>query len=144
MPELRLYHYTCSHAAPLIERDGYLKPHPQVLLANLPLIWFTDMDQPDRAALGLTSHTLRCDRTEHRVIVDTDAYRWPKFARGLPMWVRQRLEFAPGVLPMHWWVSDPGARVSIVSIAPTEAGLHVGHGHGAVAVDRGMRAGEGT
>lgn len=91
----RLYHYTCAHAAPLIERDGLLRPHPQILLDNTPLIWFTDLEEPDRQALGLTSLTLNCDRTAYRVVVDLEATHWPKLARQFPAGRRQ-LEFAPG------------------------------------------------
>ena len=114
-----LYHYTCSHAAPLIKRDGLLKLHPQPLLGGMPLIWFTDMDAPDRAALGLTSHTLKCDRTAFRVDVEAgDAIvRWFAFARPLPIEARRRLEFAPGVLPAHWYVSRSPYR--ILAVTPT-------------------------
>jgi hypothetical protein len=121
--DVKLYHYTCADAAPLIERDGYLRAYPQPILTGLPIVWLTDMETPDRSALGLTSHSLGCDRTAHRVVVDATAYHWPKFARALPMWVRRQLEFAPGAMPMHWWVSDPGAQVPILSIAPTAAAV---------------------
>lgn len=102
---MRLYHYTCSHAAPLIVTDGFLRTHPQPQLVGESLIWLTDMEWPDRLALGLTSHTLRCDRTEWRVTVDTDAQRWAKYARSLARILRHGLEWAPGARPMHWWVA---------------------------------------
>lgn len=103
---MKLYHYTCSHRIRQIHREGQLQPHPQIALANWPLIWLTDMDVPSREWLGLTSETLRCDRTEWRITVDADAEPWVKFARGLSLPMRRRLELADGARPMHWWISS--------------------------------------
>ncbi len=114
---MKLYHYTCSHAAPLIARDRWLKTNPQIVLGGVWLVWMTDLDQPDRSALGLTSHTLKCDRTEHRAAVVTEAERWSRYARTLPLQQRRALELAPGARPMHWWVSE--TPVPILSIGPT-------------------------
>jgi len=102
---VRLYHYACSHSAAGIRADGFLRPHAQVLLGDVKLVWLTDMEVPDADALGLTSWTLRCDRTEHRFEVDYDAQRWVSYARGLTPEQRWALEIAPGARPMHWWVS---------------------------------------
>lgn len=102
-----LYHYTCRHRAAFIRRERMLKgnPHPWLLDVG-PLIHLTDLDQPDRLALGLTSNILTCDRTEFRVTVETDvAERWSVFARTIPRRVREGLETAPGALPAHWWVA---------------------------------------
>lgn len=116
----RLYHYTCSHAAPQIEASGALRPHRQPQLDGRLLVWFTDMQHPDRDALGLTSHLLRCDRTEHRVTVETgQAVWWPVYARRMPRVMRDVIETCPGVLPMHWWVASghvPILRVETVAL----------------------------
>lgn len=102
---MKLYHYCCSHSLIGIRRDGTLKPNPHPWLP-LPLVWLTDLAEPHRDALGLTSVTLRCDRTEYRVVVETDAERWVRFARPLGPETREAFETTPGALPMHWWVSE--------------------------------------
>lgn len=102
---MRLYHYTCADAAPLIFSSGYVRPNNQPQLGGIALAWFTDLDWPDRDALGLTSYSLRCDRTEYRCTVDADVTRWVRFARTLPATLRRGLELAEGALPMHWWVA---------------------------------------
>jgi hypothetical protein len=93
-----LYHFTCSHAAPHIDRARALVPQvswrhldslllergePMTGLWRAPaVVWLTDMRSPDRDALGLTSRTLKCDRTEFRYTVETDAAEpWLAFAR---------------------------------------------------------------
>jgi hypothetical protein len=69
-------------------------------------VWLTDLEVPDRKALGLTSDLLDCDRLEHRVVVDVEAEHWPRYARRLPLELRRRLELAAGARPMHWYVSE--------------------------------------
>lgn len=103
---MRLYHYTCRHSLAGIRADGLLRVNRQPVLDGLELVWLTDLETPDRAALGLTSRVLQCDRTEHRVKVDAGAVHWPVFARQLPATQRRSLELAPGALPMHWYVSE--------------------------------------
>jgi hypothetical protein len=105
---VRLYHYTCSCAAPLIRESRWLQPNPQVQLPDAPaLIWLTDLDTPDIPALGLTSLTLKCDRTEYQVTaVTTDAAPWSTYAKRMPRKARDVIEASPGALPMHWWVSE--------------------------------------
>lgn len=110
-----LYHYTCAHSVNSIRRDGKLKPNRHPLLGGLELVWLTDLDVPDVYALGLTSHLLRCRRTEYRATVDAEAtiaVRWTEYARALRRAGSREvldgirsLETASGVLPMHWWVS---------------------------------------
>lgn len=104
---MRLYHYTCSHAALHIIKQRWLQANPHPLMPEVgPLIHLTDLDAPDRHGLGLTSYTLRCDRTEWRVTaVTSEAIHWPVFARTIPRHVREELESAPGALPMHWYVA---------------------------------------
>lgn len=105
---LALWHYTCSHSVDSIRRLRSLRPHWHPLL-DTHLVWLTDLEQPWRDALGLTSHTLMCDRTEHRFqAADTrTAVWWPTYARAhrIPRHVRADLEADPGVMPAHWWVS---------------------------------------
>jgi hypothetical protein len=103
---MRLYHYCCSHSLEGIRRDGFLKPHRQVALGDVELVWLTDLDAPDRLALRLTSDLLDCDRLEHRIVVDVEAIHWPRYARQLPLELRRPLELATGARPMHWYVSE--------------------------------------
>lgn len=106
--DVKLYHYTCLHAATLIRASRWLQPNPQVQLPDSPaLVWLTDLDRPDIPALGLTSLTLQCDRTEYQVTTVTmDAVHWPVYAKHLPGKVRAIIEASPGALPMHWWVAE--------------------------------------
>lgn len=102
----KLYHYTCSHAAEGIARDRLLRPHKQIQLDGRELVWMTDLDTPDRDALGLTSRHLRCDRTEFRAtVILPRAGHWPAYVRRLPRDVRLAAREMSG-LPMHWWVSE--------------------------------------
>lgn len=60
---MKFYHYTCLHGAERIEADrGLIKPNPQPVLGDLELSWFTTLPSATRAALGLSSRTLSCDR----------------------------------------------------------------------------------
>lgn len=117
---MRLYHYTCAHSAPGIAKDRWLRPNPHPLMPGAgPLVHLTDLDQPNRHGLGLTSRILRCDRTQFRVtVVTADAVHWPVFARTIPRSVREELEGVPGALPMHWWVAC-GMPVPVLNVEPT-------------------------
>ena len=112
------YHYTCDHGHHGITVDGTLLPTRELIdpsvyqqtpawrRALLDLIWLTDLDAPDRAALGPTSHSLTCDRTRHRWrAIDYTPMRYTAIRRDLPQQTRRELESATGVLPMHWWVA---------------------------------------
>lgn len=102
---MTLYHYTCSHRAPMVKRDRQLHPYAQPLLGQRPLVWLTDLPEPDRQGLGLTSMILSCDRTEWRCTVDdSDAEPWEGWWPGrvdLPL----VSEFTFGRRPAHWWVA---------------------------------------
>jgi hypothetical protein len=104
----QLWHFTCAHSVASIERLRSLRPHPHPLL-DASLVWLTDLDRPFRDALGLTSHTLMCDRTEHRFeALDTSsAVWWPSYARAtnVDRQTCRALEMAAGAMPAHWWVS---------------------------------------
>ena len=119
--EGRLFHYTCDHGALGIRRDGEI--HPGATLSSSPpdlgqrlpqtlFVWLTDLETPNRLALGLTSHTLKCDRTQHRfeVEVDDTILPWVRLRRFLPM--LHHLERAPGALPMHWFLSPASLLVT--------------------------------
>jgi hypothetical protein len=111
-----LHHFTCSHGAAGIRRDGKVIPHPQPVLRGLELAWFTDLDTPDRAGLGLTSLTLKCDRTEHRFITENsdEFVWWPRAVRILGLQRERRyLEEAPGALPAHWYVASRPVAVAV-------------------------------
>lgn len=103
-----LFHYTCAHRFPQIRRAGKLIPNPQPMLGGRALIWLTDLEWPARAALGLTSVTLKCDRTEYRIRLEdpADVTPWVDVRRHLPFWGVYALEHGDGVLPRHWWVSE--------------------------------------
>jgi hypothetical protein len=109
----KLYHYACHHSAAGIRRCGELRPHAHPWLP-LPLVWLTDLDKPWRNALGLTSHTIACDRTEYRFAArDTStAIPWTTYRRSVPIRAAVALESAPGVMPAHWWVSTVPVPVS--------------------------------
>lgn len=100
-----LFHYTCQHSMLGISSTLILRPFgaprcPQV-------VWMTDLPEPDRDALGLTSTILACDRTEYRYrVTDTsDVRAWHAVRRSFPIGWRLVLESAPGANPDHWWLS---------------------------------------
>lgn len=82
-----LYHYTCAHGARAIERERRtLVPTWQPLLRTFAS-WATEQREPNAEALGLTRHTLACDRTEYRYRIDEpDAFTW------WPTWWRGRVD----------------------------------------------------
>lgn len=111
-----LWHYTCSHGhLAMGHKNSVLLPAAQLVVAHdrhrVPeqghMVWLTDLDRPITDALGLTSNFMACDRTRYRYRVtdDTTCERWVDVARRLPTALRLELQQAPGVLPMHWWVS---------------------------------------
>lgn len=86
--------------------------HPH--MAGIRLVWLTDMAVPDRAALGLTSHTLTCDRLECRYLVApcADILPWAAVRRaGLGKAMLQTagagalIAFEAGRQPDRWFVS---------------------------------------
>lgn len=94
-----LYHFTCRHSAERIDADGEIRPMiewadldhallrrgmPRTGLAHAPAVWWATYDpNATRAALGLTSTIISCDRTERRyefTIDADDAMPWLVFA----------------------------------------------------------------
>lgn len=113
---LRLWHYTCDDAAPLIDEEGLLRPNGHPWLPDR-LVWLTDLE-PDAVpnldlALGLRGAHSTCDRTAHRyeVLDPAPAVRWTTYVRGLVREgrirreVREALDYTPGGYPAHWFVS---------------------------------------
>jgi hypothetical protein len=120
---VKLHHYTCDHGMRGITTDGYTRPNPHPLLPGTPAVtWLTDLDIADREALGLTSRYLRCDRTRHRLTVDSTSLpalmHWPIAARAwrLPLPVRGQLETG-GALPMHWWIATEPIDTACASLS---------------------------
>ena len=104
MKERTFYHYSCRHGAVGIRGTGWVRPNSHPLLCH-ELVWLTDMAQPAMNALGLTSHTIDCDRTAYRVTVQTDnAVWWPIWARRLDLETRRKFDTAYGAMPARWWV----------------------------------------
>ena len=109
-----LYHFTCHHKAEQIGAMlGSIQPHRQPVLLDLSLSWFTSMPGAGRAALGLTSKTLECDRMEALYEVEPDDERfvmpWADLKRldGFAPLIdaSRRLEAVRGTRPSLWWVS---------------------------------------
>jgi hypothetical protein len=129
---MRLYHYTCEHSMRGIRQAGTVRPNRHALLPAVPpLIWLTDLAAPHKEALGLTGRHTQCDRTAHRLVVDTDdtdgVLHWPDAARRwhIPRPVRDLLE-AGGALPMHWYVTTEPIDVAHALGAP---GIDRRHAH---------------
>lgn len=103
-----LYHFTCDHGAAGIERDGYIKPmNNRAIRIAEPVVWLSSSASAQRRALGLTSHTLQCDRMEHLYRVTTTlAVPWSNYRLGLSRFAVQQLEAVTGTRPMLWWVAE--------------------------------------
>jgi hypothetical protein len=90
---LRLWHYTCADAVPLIEQVGVLVPNPAARRSGLPepVVWATDLEPGDVTdldlALGVRGEHVTCDRT-----------------------VRELLDCTPGGFPRHWWITTETVR----------------------------------
>jgi hypothetical protein len=104
---LKYYHWCCSHSAAGIRETGTVRPH-------LGLSWWTDIDTPgrrSRAALGLTSQIIACDRMEYRCEAEPwsghgPLAAWSDYARDrLDAGFIAELESAPGVDPGRWYVA---------------------------------------
>lgn len=96
-----LWHYTCDHHVEAIKAEGVARP----MLDEF--VWFTDLAEPVRDALGLTMHTLTCDRTRHRfrVVGSASVLPYVTIRRTLPRGWREGLEESEGAMPRHWYVS---------------------------------------
>lgn len=108
---MTFYHYTCDHGHDGLTADPYVRPGATLTKRAVPwtasVAWFTDLEMPLKAALGLTSIITKCDRTEfcYEVTDPSTLVRWPVFARTLPRGYREMIERADGARPAHWWIS---------------------------------------
>jgi hypothetical protein len=118
-----LYHFCCAHAAPIIDRCGFLSPTPvswrrmdELLarggwpttgLTQAPtVVWLTDLAEPDVEGLGLTRDTIECDRTEFRYTVSRlHAVSWDSFCRRYRPHAAYRDWLESGRSPAHWFVA---------------------------------------
>jgi len=119
----RLFHYTCGHGRKGLGELGLVTPVAQLTpeavvdpAENAVLwwlqhrVWFTDMETPNRNALGLTQNYSRCDRTRwrYRLTVkpeETGLKPWVDVRRDVSPYIRELLEHSPGARPRHWWVA---------------------------------------
>lgn len=113
------FHRTCEHRVGLIEEAGVLRPNPHPILGGIPLVWLTSQRSASRVMLGLTSHTLQCDRMAHlfRVLPEEDDHVvwWGDLKRldwFEPFLVgARRLEAVRGTRPGLWGVAGAPVRV---------------------------------
>lgn len=103
----RLWHYTCQHAAEIIDREGVLRPNPHPWWPD-PIVWLTDLeDAPPEALFGYPTGALVCDRSDTRYeVLSGTVMRWTAYARAveMPREIRDAFEAVPGGMPAHWWV----------------------------------------
>jgi hypothetical protein len=116
------FHFTCAHAAAQIGTPGVLRPLPQKMFGDLPLIWLT----PSRAAQGRwlgmdqgRQHLVSCNRMEvcYQVVPeDEDKVAWwgdlkrdPRFRDLLP--AARQLEGYRGAKAGLWGVTSKDLRV---------------------------------
>lgn len=112
-----LFHLSCRHgAAKIIEAGLIVKPSPQPMLGNMSLAWFTHVPNARNVALGLTSHTLKCDRTERRfrVLEPEKLFLWNDIRGVIPGDGPLHLQAAHGTRPEWWWVSQEPVLVEVV------------------------------
>lgn len=110
-----LYHRTCSHRIERILSDGFLQPQVQPVL-RIKASWFSHAPWADRRALGLTSHTLTCDRMEFllRVIEPINVTPWLMLRATLDVDGVRQLERVRGTRPDLWWLTGVAQRVELV------------------------------
>jgi hypothetical protein len=110
------FHLTCRHRAGKVTIEGQVVPQPQPVLGDMALAWFTNMPNARNVALGLTSHTLKCDRTERKFLVlePEKLFRWNDIRAVLPREGVIALEAAHGTRPEWWLVSQEPVRVEPV------------------------------
>lgn len=106
---MTLYHLTCDHGRKGIGRRGTVAPNVRgahLTVPGVPLVWLTSEWDVPPSALGLTSFTLGCNRTEFVYAVDEPrgAVRWVDSPHRTQLAI-QMLE-APGTRPELWWVSS--------------------------------------
>jgi hypothetical protein len=122
-----LYHYTCEHGHAALGAAGEVMPtamHTPAAVkrvddawrALLGISWFTDLDYPYRAALGLTSKTGICDRTvyRYRVLDAAGVAPWLGSAWRAQWPELRALELQEGSMPRHWYIATVPVAVELV------------------------------
>ena len=110
---ISFWHRTCVHAAERIDLDMTLKAAAQPVLGRVPMIWLTTQRDATWVMLGLSSHTLSCNRMAalYQVVPEDHdkVMRWgdvmmaPSFQPLLPG--ARRLMAVRGTRPGVWAVS---------------------------------------
>lgn len=115
-----LYHRTCVHRVGQIITDtrngtGTLFPHRQPLL-GVKAIWLTHLPWAPRESLGLTSHTLDCDRMQFLLeVIDPHAVTmWASVRDAFEEDAVHQLEAAKGTRPDYWWITGEPQNVKLV------------------------------
>jgi hypothetical protein len=107
---MRLYHFTAIHLARQIIADGIIKPHsvPRIFyrLPAPPVIWLTDIAEPDELTNGLTSENIAYSRVAARFQVDVTATKWHRFASryGVIPAAKSALTMGGKIDHHHWFV----------------------------------------
>jgi hypothetical protein len=111
-----LYHRTCRHVLEKLEVQSLLTPQPHALL-GYNLVWLTSLPSATREQLGLSSHSLSCDRMEHLLRVDEGEglIPWNVARNHMPLDGVRALEAAKGTLPACWWVGTHPLTFELVS-----------------------------
>lgn len=107
-----LWHFTCHHTRRTLGDTGLLIPAND-LTDRLPgwfwpgrYVWLTDLPNPARDTVGLSSDLIHCDRMAYRYQVTDEANVVP--------WALERhrheataylIEETPGARPVHWYVA---------------------------------------
>lgn len=107
-----LYHWTCEHSATQIRNSMTVQTH-------FRWSWWTDIAESGkrmRAATGLTSNLLGCDRTEYRCTAadPSQLIPWPECREQVDLDLVLSLEGTPGARPERWWVALGPVPVSSV------------------------------
>ncbi len=104
---MTLYHFTCDHGHRQIVDQLLPGSYMSTAVGASPFVWMTNLESPNRDALGLTSHFIDCDRTSfrYRVTDESSAIWWMDARRMLPEGYVGLLESSHGARPMHWWIS---------------------------------------
>lgn len=101
---MTLFHFTCQHGYEGIEEAQSIRPNPHPWMKALgPVIWLTDLEQPDAFEVGLTSQTLSCDRLKHRYEVTTqNTHKWTDLRYKVHSTLVEELESLGK--PEHWFL----------------------------------------
>lgn len=107
-----LWHFTCEHGHEALGGGRVLLVPGHRLSEIVPaywwpsrFVWLTDVAVPAREPLGLTSHSLDCDRTayRYRVTDNRDCQPWKTARR--PFRHEAHILETPGTRPARWYIS---------------------------------------